>query len=69
MEKFTETIGVKVSIDLVDRITAAASYYGEGRCEYIRRLIEADLNQLHQKHRLLTSIFGQDGKEPKRHGV
>lgn len=58
MDKMTDTLTVKMPPELLARVNMAADFNGENRCEYVRRLIEADLADLEVKRRALNAMFG-----------
>ena|GEM_PF-3330143 len=58
MDKMTDTLTVKMPPELLVRVNMAADFHGENRCEYVRRLIEADLAALELKRQALNAMFG-----------
>lgn len=65
MDKMTDNLNIKMPPELVARISLAAGFYGEGRCDYIRRLIEEDLARLEAKREILNAMFGNDHEHAK----
>ncbi len=59
-EKLSETVGVKFSDTQVRRAKAIAETRGVGLSEYIRALVEADLEKERERYAALHSIFGPD---------
>lgn len=61
----TDNLNIKMPPELLARISLAAGFYGEGRCDYIRRLIEEDLARLQAKREILNSMFGERDEHTK----
>lgn len=57
-EKLSETVGVKLSDTQLRQAKAVADTRGIGLSEYIRNLVELDLERERGRYAALHSIFG-----------